>query len=94
MGLARVNTSAVVVTGGTMAAGPELLTLEQLGMYSAKYERGEIDEAISKDPNFSLDRREISGLLLFQESRTIFSKKEPQKVPPDKKTSWGKRETV
>jgi len=35
----------VMVTGGTMSAGPELLTLEQLGMYSAKYERGEIDEA-------------------------------------------------
>ena len=44
MGLARVNIPSVVVTGGTMAAGPELLTLEQLGMYSAKYERGEIDE--------------------------------------------------
>mgnify|MGYP003372073628 FL=1 len=34
----------VVVPGGTMNAGPEMLTLEQLGMYSAKYERGEIDE--------------------------------------------------
>ena len=45
MGLARVNIPAVVVTGGTMAAGPDLLTLEQLGMYSAMYERGEIDEA-------------------------------------------------
>ena len=45
MGLARVDIPAVVVTGGTMAAGPELLTLEQLGMYSAKFERGEIDEA-------------------------------------------------
>jgi len=45
MGLARVDAPAVVVTGGTMAAGPELLTLEQLGMYSARYERGEIDEA-------------------------------------------------
>ncbi len=44
MGLARVDIPAVVVTGGTMAAGPELLTLEQLGMYSAKFERGEIDE--------------------------------------------------
>ena len=44
MGLARVNIPAVVVTGGTMAAGPDLLTLEQLGMYSAKFERGEIDE--------------------------------------------------
>ena len=45
MGLARVNIPSVVVTGGTMSAGPELLTLEQLGMYSAQYERGEIDEA-------------------------------------------------
>ena len=45
MGLARLNIPAVVVPGGTMAAGPDLLTLEQLGMYSAKYERGEIDEA-------------------------------------------------
>ncbi len=44
MGLARVNIPSVVVTGGTMAAGPDLLTLEQLGMYSAKYERGEIDK--------------------------------------------------
>lgn len=43
MGLARVNIPAVVVTGGAMAAGPDLLTLEQLGMYSAKFERGEID---------------------------------------------------
>ena len=45
IGQARVNIPSVVVTGGTMSAGPELLTLEQLGMYSAKYERGEIDEA-------------------------------------------------
>ena len=45
MGLCRVDIPSVVVTGGTMAAGPELLTLEQLGMYSARYERGEIDEA-------------------------------------------------
>ena len=44
MGLARVDIPAVVVPGGTMNAGPELLTLEQLGMYSAKYERGEIDK--------------------------------------------------
>lgn len=43
MGLARVNVPSVIITGGTMAAGPDLLTLEQLGMYSAKYERGEID---------------------------------------------------
>ena len=45
IGLARVNIPSVVVTGGTMAAGPDMLTLEQLGMYSAQYERGEIDEA-------------------------------------------------
>jgi dihydroxy-acid dehydratase len=45
MGIARVNIPSIMVTGGTMAAGPDMLTLEQLGMYSAKYERGEIDEA-------------------------------------------------
>ena len=44
MGLARVNIPSVVVPGGTMNAGPEMLTLEQLGMYSAKYQRGEIDK--------------------------------------------------
>ena len=44
MGMARAQIPAVMVTGGTMSAGPNLLTLEQLGMYSAKYERGEIGE--------------------------------------------------
>ena len=44
IGMARVNIPSVMVTGGTMSAGPELLTLEQLGMYSAQFERGEIDE--------------------------------------------------
>ena len=44
MGLARADVPSVVVPGGTMNAGPEMLTLEQLGMYSAQYERGEIDE--------------------------------------------------
>ena len=44
MGLARADVPSVVVPGGTMNGGPEMLTLEQLGMYSAKYERGEIDE--------------------------------------------------
>lgn len=44
MGLCRVNIPSVVVPGGTMNAGPDMLTLEQLGMYSAKYQRGEIDE--------------------------------------------------
>ena len=44
MGLARVNVPSVVVPGGTMNAGPDMLTLEQLGMYSAKYQRGEINK--------------------------------------------------
>lgn len=44
MGLLRVDIPSVVVPGGTMNAGPDMLTLEQLGMYSAKFERGEIDE--------------------------------------------------
>ena len=44
MGLARVNIPSIVVTGGVMDAGPNLLTLEQIGMYSAMYERGEITE--------------------------------------------------
>ncbi|MCI9558212.1 dihydroxy-acid dehydratase [Candidatus Ventrimonas sp. KK005] len=44
MGMARAGIPAVMVTGGTMTAGPDLLTLEQLGMYSARYERGEIGE--------------------------------------------------
>lgn len=44
MGLCRVNIPALVVLGGTMNAGPDMLTLEQLGMYSARYQRGEISE--------------------------------------------------
>ena len=42
MGLCRVNRPAIALPGGVMNAGPKLLTLEQLGMYSARYERGEI----------------------------------------------------
>ena len=44
MGMARLNIPSIMVTGGTMSAGPKLLTLEQLGMYSARFERGEIEE--------------------------------------------------
>lgn len=44
MGMLRVDIPGVMVTGGTMNAGPELLTLEQLGMYHAQYERGEISQ--------------------------------------------------
>ena len=44
MGIGRINTPAILVTGGVMDAGPNLLTLEQIGMYSAMYQRGEISE--------------------------------------------------
>ncbi|MDD6221387.1 MAG: dihydroxy-acid dehydratase [Lachnospiraceae bacterium] len=42
IGLARVNIPSVVIPGGTMAAGPQMLTLNELGVYSAKYQRHEI----------------------------------------------------
>lgn len=42
--LARLNIPSIVMTGGIMAAGPDMLTLEQLGAYNARYERGEITE--------------------------------------------------
>jgi Dihydroxyacid dehydratase/phosphogluconate dehydratase len=42
MGIGRINIPAIVVTGGVMDAGPDLLTLEQIGAYNAMYERGEI----------------------------------------------------
>ncbi|MDR0662732.1 MAG: dihydroxy-acid dehydratase [Spirochaetaceae bacterium] len=44
-GLARVNAPAIVVPCGVMNAGPNLLTLEQIGMYDAMCKRGEISEA-------------------------------------------------
>ena len=42
MAIGRVNIPSVVVTGGVMEAGPDLLTLEQIGAYSAMEARGEI----------------------------------------------------
>lgn len=44
MGIGRVNMPSILVTGGVMDAGPDLLTLEQIGIYSAKCARGEITE--------------------------------------------------
>lgn len=44
MAIGRLKMPAVIVTGGVMDAGPDLLTLEQIGKYSAMYERGEIGE--------------------------------------------------
>ncbi|ABR47474.1 Dihydroxy-acid dehydratase [Alkaliphilus metalliredigens QYMF] len=43
--IARMDIPSVVLTGGSMKAGPNMLTLEQIGTYSAKYERKEITEA-------------------------------------------------
>jgi dihydroxy-acid dehydratase len=40
--LARINMPSIVVCGGVMKAGPDLLTLEQIGMYDAMCKRGEI----------------------------------------------------
>ena len=44
MAIGRLKFPSIVVTGGVMDAGPDLLTLEQIGMYSAKCQRGEITE--------------------------------------------------
>lgn len=42
--LARMDVPSIVMPGGIMAAGPGMLTLEQLGTYSAKFERKEISQ--------------------------------------------------
>lgn len=42
--LARLNIPSIVIPGGIMNAGKNMLTLEQIGMYSAKLKRGEITE--------------------------------------------------
>ena len=42
MAIGRVDIPAIVMTGGVMDAGPDLLTLEQIGKYSAMQKRGEI----------------------------------------------------
>jgi dihydroxy-acid dehydratase len=42
--LARINMPSIVVTGGIMKAGPDMLTLEQIGTYSAMLKRGDISE--------------------------------------------------
>ena len=42
MAVERINIPSIIVTGGVMDAGPDLLTLEQIGKYNAMCERGEI----------------------------------------------------
>ena len=44
MAIARLNMPALLLPGGIMKAGPNLLTLEQIGTYNAQYERKEISE--------------------------------------------------
>jgi dihydroxy-acid dehydratase len=44
MSIGRINAPAILLAGGVMDAGPGLLTLEQIGMYSAMKERDEISE--------------------------------------------------
>lgn len=44
MAIGRINIPSIIVTGGVMKAGPNLLTLEQIGTYSAMQRRGEITE--------------------------------------------------
>lgn len=44
MALARLDMPSIMVTGGVMDAGPDLLTLEQIGAYSAMCTRGEISK--------------------------------------------------
>ncbi len=44
MAIGRNNIPSILMTGGVMEAGPNLLTLEQIGMYNAKHLRGEITQ--------------------------------------------------
>ncbi|GAA0742628.1 dihydroxy-acid dehydratase [Clostridium oceanicum] len=44
MAIGRINIPSIIVTGGVMEAGPNLLTLEQIGTYSAMFQRGDITE--------------------------------------------------
>lgn len=44
MSMARLDLPAIFMPGGAMSAGPENLTLEQIGTYLAQYKRGEISE--------------------------------------------------
>jgi len=42
--IARLDMPSILVPGGIMKSGPNMLTLEQIGMYSAKFEKKEITE--------------------------------------------------
>ena len=89
MASGRLNTPGIFVPGGVMDAGPDLLTLEQIGTYSAQYERGEITaeqfrfyktHALSLIHIFS-----FRTLLLY----TVFAPRTPQRpfAIPNRKSS-------
>lgn len=42
--IARINMPSIIMTGGVMKAGPQMLTLEQIGTYSAMLKRKEMTE--------------------------------------------------
>lgn len=42
MAIARLDMPAIIMPGGIMNPGPNMLTLEQIGTYDAQYKRGEI----------------------------------------------------
>ncbi len=51
--IARLDMPSIVFTGGIMKAGPDNLTLEEIGTYSAKLNRGEISEEEFKEKQHS-----------------------------------------
>lgn len=53
MALLRLNLPGIHIPGGAMAPGPDGLTLEMIGAYSAQLERGEITEAEFKQYQYS-----------------------------------------
>lgn len=53
MSIMRLDLPAVHIPGGSMAPGPDNLTLEMIGTYSAQLERGEITEEEFKEYQYS-----------------------------------------
>ena len=53
MSILRLDLPAVHIPGGSMAPGPDGLTLEQIGTYSAELKRGEITEEEFKEYQYS-----------------------------------------
>ncbi|WP_255666846.1 dihydroxy-acid dehydratase [Halanaerobium polyolivorans] len=53
MALLRLNLPSIHIPGGSMAPGPDNLTLEMIGSYSAQLERGEITEEEFKKYQYS-----------------------------------------